>query len=117
VVVDVEGSESEPCSHDRTKVPGGVVDGSEESTMLRVSELGKQQGRSTVSDSNTESDKETSTDEHVEIHSSRLNNDTDDHEDAADKDTSATTEAIGEVGDDGKSDERTDGHDGVEQTQ
>lgn len=84
--------------------------------MLRVSELGEQQRRSTVSDSNTESDKETGTDEHVQIHSSRLDDNTADHEDTTSEDTSATTQTISDVGDDGKSDKRTDGHDGVEKT-
>lgn len=117
MVGNVESSECKPCSHNRTKVPSGVVDGGEQSTVLRVSELSEQQRRSTVGDSNTESDEETSTDEHAEVHSSRLEDDSNDHENATSEDTGAATIAIGEVRYNGKSDERTDGHDGVEQTQ
>jgi len=59
--LDVEGTEGEPCGDDSSNVPEGVVDGSEGSTVLRVSQLGNEHGRTTLSDRDTETNDEPAT--------------------------------------------------------
>ena len=77
VVVDLVGTESQPGGDDGTDVPGGVVNGGEGGTVLRVGELSDKEWGSTVGDGDTETDEETSGDEHLEVDGDGLENDTD----------------------------------------
>jgi len=76
VVLNVVGAESQPGGNDGTKVPGGVVDGGEGSTVLGVDELGDEERRRTVSNGNTETQEETGCNEHLEVDRDGLEYDT-----------------------------------------
>jgi hypothetical protein len=60
---------------------------------------------------------ETSSNKHRQLHGGRLDDDSDNHDDTASKDTGAATEPVGDVRDNWESNKRTDRHDGVQQTQ
>ena len=109
VVVDVVRAEGQPRGNEGTDVPGCVVDGGESGAVLRVDELSDEQRRGTVGNGDTESEEETGCDEHLDVDGDGLENHTDDHDDAADADTSAATEDISGVRDEWDSDEGTDG--------
>jgi len=113
VAGDLESAESQPGGDDGTSVPHGVVDGGEDGAVLRVYELGDEERRRTVRNGDTESDEETSGNEHGDVDGDGLKDDTDDHDDAADEDTRSTTEDISGVWYSGNGGKRTNGHDGV----
>jgi hypothetical protein len=75
--------------------------------MLRVAQLGDQERGSSVSNGNTEAQKETSSDEHLKIDGSALKYDGKDHDDRADEDTPSSAKTISDVWGDRKSEQRT----------
>lgn len=105
----------DPSCHNRAKVPCCVVDGSEDSTMLRVNKLRNQQRCSTVGNCETESDQESSTDEHLDVGGGGLQDNTNAHENATSNYANASAEVIGNVGGNGKGHNRTNGLDGNQQ--
>lgn len=84
--------------------------------MLGVNKLGDEQGRGTMGNGNTETDEESRGDEHLDVNTNRLQNDTENHNNTTDSDTGATTKTIGNIGSDSESNNRTDRHHGVQQT-
>ena len=107
---------SEPSGHDATKVPSGIVDRGEDSTMLWVHQLSDQQWSRTMRNSNSEADQETSSDEHLDIGTDRLQHDSNDHNYASGNHTRAPTENIRDVGCNWESNDGADGHDSVEKS-
>lgn len=69
-----------------------------------------------MSNGNTETDEETGSNEHGDVGTNGLQDNTNDHDDTSGDNTGTSTKDIGNVRSDGKSDNRTDRHDGVEQT-
>ena len=64
-----------------------------------------------------EPDEEAGAYEHADVAGDGLKHDAEQHDDAADHDTSATAQNIGGVGNGGDGDERAHGHDAVEQAE
>lgn len=114
VVRDTVGAIGQPGSDDATGIPGSVVDGGENGTMLRVSQFRNQERRSSVGDGNAETDEESGSQEHAKAARDGLQDDTDQHDDAADENTRSTAEEIRCVGNKGNGRQGTDGHDGVQ---
>lgn len=84
--------------------------------MLRVDKLRNKKGGGSVGDGHTETDEETGRSEKLHVDTNRLQNNTENHNRATNNDTPASAEDIGGVWDDRKRADRTDGHDGVEET-
>ena len=97
------GAVREPCSNNATEVPGSVVDGCEDSSVLWVDKLGDQQWGRSVSNGNTETKEETSSDEHVDVDTDTLESDAESHDTATDGNTDTTTKDIGSVWNNGNS--------------
>jgi hypothetical protein len=114
IAVNALGTESQPGANDGTNVPQAVVDGGDTSTMLRMAEFGEQQGRRQLSKRVSETHKETSTHEVVEVLGGGLDGSCDDHDDTSEGNACSTSETIGNEGSDGK---RGNGTDGVKSSQ
>ena len=69
-----------------------------------------------MSNGNTETEEETGGNEHLKIHRRALENDSEDHDDRANKDTPAATQAVGNVGSNRQSEQGTEKHDSREKT-
>jgi len=119
VVVNVKSAKGQPGCYDATDIPGGVVDGREDSTVLWMGQLGDQQGRGSMSNGDTESYEEARGNEHSEIDTDTLKDNTKNpirasevltaypaqnysHDNATSHDTCATTKNVGDVRDNGK---------------
>lgn len=105
----------QPRGNDRTKIPSTVIDGGENGSVLGMNQLGDQKRSCSVGDSNTESNEETSSNEHVNVGANGLQNNTNDHDDTASDDTGTSSSNIGDIGSDGQSNDGTDRHNGVQQ--
>lgn len=110
------GSVSGPSSNDRSKVPGAVVDGGVNSTMLWVHQLSQKKWGSSMSNSDSETDEKAGSDEHAEVDTDGLEDDSAQHDDTTDHDTDAATEDVGDVWDDWEGDDGADWENGVEET-
>jgi hypothetical protein len=77
--------------------------------MLWVAEFGKEQGRRQLSKRVSETHKETSTHEVIEVLSGSLDGGGDDHDNTSQSNAGAASKAIGNEGSDGKRGNRTDG--------
>lgn len=117
VVADVIGAVGKPSGNDGTRVPGRVIDGGEDGTVLWVDQLGDEQGGGSVGNGNTETDQESSTQEHVVVGTDRLQDDTNQHEDTSHENTHATTEDICGVGHEWDGRDGTSSHDGIQYTE
>lgn len=84
--------------------------------MLWVHQLSKKKWRSTVSNGDTETDEEAGGNEHAEVDTDGLEDDSAQHYKTADHDTDTATEDIGDIRDDRKGDDGSDWEDGVEET-
>ena len=84
--------------------------------MLWVHQLSEKKWRSTMSNSDTETDEEAGGDEHAEVDTDGLEDDSAQHDETADHDTDAATEDIGDVWDDREGDDGANWKDGVEET-
>jgi hypothetical protein len=84
--------------------------------MLRVHQLSDQQRSRAMCNSNSEADQETSSDEHLDIGTDRLQHDSNDHDHASGDHPRASTENICDVGCDWESNDGADGHDSVEKS-
>jgi len=63
--IDLESTEGTPSGDDRTRIPEGVVERGQRSTVRRVGQLGDQHGGAGVCEGETEADEETGADEHI----------------------------------------------------
>ena len=113
---NVVGAEREPGGNDGAEVPGGVVDGSENGSVLGVHELSDQERRRPVGDRNTESEEEASGHEHAEVDGDGLEHDTENHDHTSDEHTRASPEDIGNVWHERNGAKRADGHDTAKKT-
>ena len=114
---DLERPESQPGCDNRAYVPGGVVDGSKDGTVLGVSELGDEKRGCSVGDGHAETNEEAGSDEHAEVDRDGLQSDTEAHDYTADHDTHASTQAVGDVWHEGNGADGTNGHDAREETE
>jgi len=80
VTGDVLTTESGPSGDDVTRVPEGVVEGSQGCTVARIGNLGDQHGGRVGSESNTETDQETCTNEHTPVLGGGLEGDSNQHD-------------------------------------
>jgi hypothetical protein len=65
--------------------------------VLGVSQLSNEKWSSSVSNGNTESDEESGGDEHLNVDTDRLENDTTNHDNTTSDDTYSTTKDIGNI--------------------
>jgi len=115
--LDLKGSESSPGGDNGTDIPCGVVDGGDSGTMLHVSQFGDEQWCGAVGEGDTETDQEASADEHSKALGGRLEGNTDKHDAETDHDGDFTTSPVGQEGGEWDSDNGTNRHDGVEETE
>lgn len=114
---DTESTESGPSCNDGAREPKGVVQRGERSTMGRVGNLRDQKRRGHLSESGTETDQETSADEHAEILSGSLKDSSEQDDGGSDDDTSLAAQDIGNIGGHRNSTEGTNRLNGVEKTE
>lgn len=110
-------SEEPHTCYNGTGVPSGVVDSREDGTMLWMDELSDEKRRRTMRNSNTEADEESSCNKHGQVDGDTLENDTKDHDDAANQDTGSATKKISGIWNSWNGADGADGHDGVEDAQ
>ena len=90
VANDIIGPKCEPRGDDGAEVPCRVVDRREDGAVLRVHELRDEKGRGAVSNGDAETNEEAGRHEHADVAGDCLKDDAEQHDDAADHDTSAT---------------------------
>jgi len=117
VGLDSESSVCGPTGNDGSDVPGGVVDGGDSGTMLHVGQLGDEKWGGTVGKGDTETDQETGTDKHTKVLGSRLEGNTNKHDEETNHDGNSTSSPICEEWGEWDGDNGTDGHDGIEKTE
>lgn len=115
--LNLESSESSPGGNDGTEIPGGVVDRSDLGAVLHVAQFGDEEWGGAVGEGDTETDQETSTDEHTEILGGGLESDTDEHDEETNHDGDSSASPIGQPWGEWNGHDGTDGHNGVEETQ
>lgn len=69
-----------------------------------------------MGNSNTESNEETSSNEHLDVDTNGLHDNSDDHDGATRDDTSTSTSDIGNIWSNWEGDDRANGHNSIEQT-
>jgi hypothetical protein len=114
---DTEGTESRPSSHDRSREPESVIERCERSTMGRIGNFTDQERGGHLSERSTETDEETGADEHAEVLRAGLEGGTDQDNRSTDHDTIPAAKDIGHIWSQGDTAQRTDGLNGVEETQ
>ena len=85
--------------------------------MLRMSKLGDEQRGGTVGNGNTETDEETTSNKHLNIHGDGLEDDTENHDNTTNENTCAAPKNIGGIRNEWNSADRSDGHHGAHKTQ
>lgn len=108
VVVRLRCTPCDPCDEKSTQVPETVVYGSEDTTVLRMADLGKKNRRAHLGERVTETKDETAT--HVDLPVRREGRDkgTSNHDGAADGDWNLTSGPLGQEGNEEEADDRTD---------
>lgn len=109
-------TESNPRSNNRPKIPRGIIDSGKHSPMLRMRKLSNQQRRRALRNSTPKPDEEAGGNEHGDIDTNGLKNDTEDHQQAASHNANSSTCVIGYVRRNDQRDDPTDGHDRIEKT-
>ena len=99
LLVNVIRPECGPRGNDTAHVPRSVVNRREDASVLWMYELRDQQWRSAVSDGHTKSKKEASCNEHAEVDRDALQNNAENHDQAANDDSPTTAQHISCVGD------------------
>jgi len=117
IAVDTEGTESRPSGNDGAREPECVVERGKRSTVSRVSDFGNQEWRGHLSKRGTETDAETSADEHAEALGGGLEDSSDQDDYSTDDDTPFAAETVRDVGGNGDGAEGTDGLNGIEETE
>lgn len=115
VVTDSESSIGGPGSNDSTNVPCGVVDGGDDTTVLRMAQLSEEERSRGLRNGTTEPNEETGSNEHGERGGSSLEGNTDHHEGDTSADGDTTAETIRDTGSEWKTADGSNTHDGIEQ--
>ena len=132
IALDLKSTKGEPRCDNGTKVPKGVVDGCEGSSVLRMTQFGDEKRRASLCDGNTcrqwsvpdhqsevssqltKTNDESSSDEHPNRSTNSLQYDANDADDAANNDSNTTTVIVCDEGEQRKSDDTTNRHDSIE---
>jgi hypothetical protein len=117
IVIDTEGTEGGPSGNDGAREPERVVERGQRSTMGWVGDLGDKKRGSHLGEGCTETDEETSTDEHAEVLGGGLEDGTDQDDGSTEDDTSFAAETVSDVGGQRDGAEGTNGLNGVEETE
>jgi len=115
--LDLEGAEGGPGSNNSTGIPKRVVGGSERGTVGRVCDLSDQHRGGIGSKGKTETNQETSTNEHSDGLRGSLDCGSNAHDDCTNEDSRATTDTVREVRGEGVGREGTNVLDGVQETE
>lgn len=94
VRLDLKSSKGSPGGNDGTEIPGSIVDGGNPGTVLHMGQFGNEQWSSSVGERDTETDQETSTNEHTKILGGGLEGDTNEHDEQTDHDGDPTPSPI-----------------------
>lgn len=94
VADDVVGAERDPGPDERAQVPEGVVDGRVDGAVLRVDELGDEEGRGPVGDGDAEAEQEAPDDEEGDVEAEGEQCDADDHDSTPNHDSHPPSQEI-----------------------